>query len=187
MPSGPGVIEDSKIREIASAVPPPINTFLLTSLQDADKIIKQHRECRTSTIQLVDSVPIPELEKIREYLSGIKIVQVIHVQNENSIKEALNIESYVDAILLDSGNQSLPVKTLGGTGNIHDWKISKEIREGASCPVFLAGGLNAQNVAEAISIVKPFGIDVCSGVRTANVLDEVKLKNFFDAIVSPNI
>lgn len=121
MPSGPGVIADELIAEIAAAVPPPISTFLLTARHDADAIISQHATCRTSTIQLVDAVEPAELKRIRRELPLVKLVQVIHVRSEESIGEALEVSGYVDALLLDSGNPSLQIKELGGTGRVHDW------------------------------------------------------------------
>ena len=89
------------------------------------------------------------------------------------------IAPHVDGILLDSGNQSLTIKELGGTGRIHDWEISRAIREAVDVPVLLAGGLNADNVVEAIRLVRPFAVDLCSGVRTNGTLDEAKLASFF--------
>lgn len=179
MPSGPGVIDEDIISEIALKVPPPIATFLLTSKQNADDIILQHSKTRTNTLQLVDHLPHNELKKLREQLSEIKLVQVIHVLDEHSIDEALNVQKFVDALLLDSGNPKIKVKELGGTGRTHNWEISRKIIESVSIPVFLAGGLNPKNVKEAIEFVQPFGLDICSGVRTNNKLDEEKLKKFF--------
>jgi phosphoribosylanthranilate isomerase len=83
---------------------------------------------------------------------------------------------------LDSGNQSLAIKELGGTGRSHDWEISRRIRERLNVPIFLAGGLNPDNVITAIRQVKPFGVDVCNGVRTNGKLDEVKLSQFFTQV-----
>lgn len=178
MPSGPGPIADSLIADIAAAVPPPIATFLLTCRQDAESIIEQHATCRTSTLQLVDSVPTAELEKLRARLPGIRLVQVIHVGGEESIEEARTVAPFVDALLLDSGNQKLAVKELGGTGRVHDWRISRRIRDAVDVPLFLAGGLNAGNVAAAVAAVQPHGVDVCSGVRTDGKLDPAKLRAF---------
>jgi phosphoribosylanthranilate isomerase len=178
MPSGPGPIADSLIAEIAAVVPPPIATFLLTCRQDAESIIEQHAMCRTSTLQLVDSVAPAELEKLRARLPGITLVQVIHVGGEESIDEARMIAPFVDALLLDSGNQKLAVKELGGTGRVHDWRISRRIRDAVDVPLFLAGGLNAGNVAAAVAAVQPHGVDVCSGVRTDGKLDAAKLRAF---------
>jgi phosphoribosylanthranilate isomerase len=182
MPSGPGVIPDELIAEIAAQVPPPVATFLLTCRQDADAILAQHRLCRTSTIQLVDHVPLAQLEKLRAELKGIKLVQVIHVADEASVDEARTCAPFVDALLLDSGNQKLAVKELGGTGRTHDWSLSQKIRATAGKPVFLAGGLGAGNVAEAVRAVRPFGLDLCSGVRTHGALDQEKLIAFFAAL-----
>ena len=182
MPSGPGVIDDLLIARIAAAVPPPVATFLLTAHQDAESIIAQHQVCRTSTIQLVDSVELPELQKLRSNLAGIKIIQVIHVNDDSSVQQALAVSSLVDAILLDSGNQNLEVKELGGTGRTHDWDLSRRIRDEINIPVFLAGGLNESNIATAIRAVQPFGLDLCSGVRTGDSLDDQKLEKFFDAV-----
>ena len=83
---------------------------------------------------------------------------------------------------MDSGNPNLSIKELGGTGRTHDWELSREIRKSISIPIFLAGGLNKDNVRQAIEIVQPFGLDLCSGVRTNGQLDENKLKEFFKAI-----
>ena len=184
MPSGPGPIADSLIADIAAIVPPPIATFLLTCRQDADSIIEQHSMCRTSTLQLVDSMAPAELEKLRARLPGIRLVQVIHVGGEESIDESRMIAPFVDALLLDSGNQKLAVKELGGTGRVHDWRISRRIRDAVDVPLFLAGGLNAGNVAAAVAAVQPHGVDVCSGVRTEGKLDAAKLRAFVAAMRS---
>jgi len=182
MPSGPGPIPDDLIRTIAAAVPPGVATFLLTCKQNAPAIIEQHRTTRTSAIQIVDEFPMDEYAILKANLPGIKLVQVVHVSDEVSIQYATDVAKHVDAILLDSGNPRLPVKELGGTGRVHDWTISRTIRETVGIPVYLAGGLNADNVGDAISIAKPFAVDVCSGVRTGGKLDEKKLSAFFAAV-----
>jgi phosphoribosylanthranilate isomerase len=184
MPSGPGVIADELIAQIAASVPPPIATFLLTSRQDADAIIEQHRFCRTTTLQLVDHVPHSELRKLRHALPGIGLVQVIHVTGEASVEEACAVAGLVNALLLDSGNQKLAVKQLGGTGRTHDWRLSRRIRDDAGVPLFLAGGLNAGNVAAAVAAVAPHGLDLCSSVRSEGRLDAAKLRGFFSALAA---
>jgi phosphoribosylanthranilate isomerase len=182
MPSGPGPIPEELIASIAAKVPPSVATFLLTCKQDASSIIEQHCRTKTNTIQLVDELPTTEYGILRKELPGVKLVQVVHVQDENSVKRALEVSEYVDAILLDSGNPNLAKKELGGTGRVHDWSISKKVREAVKIPIFLAGGLNSENVAQAIEIVRPFAVDVCSGVRTNEKLDEKKLSAFFDTV-----
>lgn len=182
MPSGPGVIEEELIGEIAARVPPPVSTFLLTCARDAATIQAQHARCRTSVIQLVDAVPPEELAALRRALPGVRLVQVIHVTGEASVEEARALEGRVDALLLDSGNPALAVKELGGTGRVHDWTLSRSIVETVDLPVFLAGGLHAGNVAAAVAAVGPFGLDLCSGVRTDRDLDPAKLAAFFQAL-----
>ena len=181
MPSGPGPIDDELIKTIAASVPPPVATFLLTSEQTAEDIIAHNRRTHTNTIQIVDELLGREYDAIRVALPHVKLVQVIHVVGESSVDEAAEIAEHVDAILLDSGNPTLEIKELGGTGRRHDWKLSRKIVETCGKPVFLAGGLNAENVGEAIETVQPFGLDVCSGVRTNGRLDAAKLEQFFNS------
>jgi phosphoribosylanthranilate isomerase len=182
MPSGPGVIDETAIARIAAVVPPPIATFLLTSLHDADEIIAQQRRCRTNTLQLCDYVEFSVYARLRAALSGIALVQVIHVTGDESVDHAQKVAEHVDVLLLDSGNPTLAVKELGGTGRVHDWSLSRRIRDAVPKPVFLAGGLRSTNVREAIAAVQPFGLDLCSGVRTNDILDEQKLRSFFEAV-----
>lgn len=183
MPSGPGIITDELIHAIAKTVPQPIQTFLLTSETTTDNIIEHHRKVNTTTIQIVDALSGREYHKIREAIPNVQLVQVIHVLDEGSIKEAIEISEFVDAILLDSGNPNLPTKVLGGTGKTHNWDLSKKIREKISLPIFLAGGINKDNIKKAIEHVQPYGIDLCSSVRTNGQLDESKLEELFKAIL----
>ncbi len=182
MPSGPGVISDELARSIAAAVPPAVASFLLTSRQSAASIIEQHRFVRSNTLQIVDRLTEGSYQDLREALPGIALVQVIHIQDEESYAEALQAAPEVDALLLDSGNQKLETKLLGGTGQTHDWTISRRIVEDVDKPVFLAGGLKPENVREAVETVRPFGLDICSGVRTDGRLDERKLEQFWEQI-----
>lgn len=182
MPSGPGVIDETLIADIASRVARPTKTFLLTAQATAQAIASQHRRCRTTTLQLVDRVAPHELILLRQQLPEVGLVQVIHVRDSDAIAEAKAIAPLVDAILLDSGNQSLAIKELGGTGRTHDWSISRRIRDVIDKPLYLAGGLNPENARAAIDAVQPYGIDVCSGLRTDGKLDIVKVQAFFSAI-----
>jgi phosphoribosylanthranilate isomerase len=182
MPSGPGVISDELIAEIAASVPPAIGTFLLTSRQTVREIFAQQHACRTNTIQICDHLTSGTHRELKQALPGISIVQVVHVTGLESVEEALSIAPHVDAILLDSGNQKLAVKELGGTGRTHDWSLSRTIRERIAIPLFLAGGLTPNNVGQATAEVGPFGLDVCSGVRTDGKLDATKLRQFFAAV-----
>jgi phosphoribosylanthranilate isomerase len=183
MPSGPGVIDEATIARIAAAIPAPTETFLLTALTDADSIAAQHAGLRTTTLQLVDHVPHAHLQRLRTLSPGVRLVQVIHVTDQASVAEAEAAAPWVDALLLDSGNPALAVKQLGGTGRRHDWTLSRHIRDAvAPLPLYLAGGLNADNVCEAIRTVQPHGLDLCNGVRSEGRLDAGKLRRFFEAV-----
>jgi phosphoribosylanthranilate isomerase len=182
MPSGPGPIPEPLIAEIAARVAPPTRTFLLTSLQSAYEIAEQHARLRTTTIQIVDRLVEGTYAEIRAARPGVELVQVIHVNDEASVREALAAAPHVDALLLDSGNQSLAVKELGGTGRTHDWSLSRRIVAESGVPVFLAGGLRPDNAGAAVAAVRPFGLDLCSGVRTDGKLDEAKLTAFMQAV-----
>jgi len=184
MPSGPGPISDELIRQIAKTVPPPVATFMLTSETSVNKIIEHHHRTNTNTIQIVDSISSGSYGQFKSELPNVKIVQVIHVINERSVDEAIEISEQVDAILLDSGNPKLKIKELGGTGRVHNWQLSRLITDKSKCPVFLAGGLNPDNVRQAIEEVHPFAVDICSGVRTDGHLDRKKLELFIRNVMS---
>jgi phosphoribosylanthranilate isomerase len=181
MPSGPGVIGNDAIRRIARQVPPGVATFLLTSSVDADAVVEQQRAAGVNAVQLVDAVRPAEYERMRRAMPGVALVQVIHVRGQESVDEAREVAPHVNAVLLDSGNPSLAVKELGGTGRVHDWEVSARIRESIGVPLYLAGGLRPENVGQAVARVGPFGLDVCTGVRTDGALDGSKLAAFSDA------
>ncbi len=184
MPSGPGVISEETNRSIVATVPPGVATFLLTSRRDADSIIDQQRRTRVNTIQVCDELIEGTHAELRRAMPGVKLVQVVHVRGEDSVEVAKRVAQDVDAVLLDSGNQNLQVKELGGTGRTHDWSLSRRIVSETPVPVFLAGGLCEGNVREAIRMVRPWGVDLCSGVRTEGHLDAGKLAGFFEAVRS---
>ncbi|HRI25273.1 MAG TPA: phosphoribosylanthranilate isomerase [Ferruginibacter sp.] len=184
MPSGPGPIDDELIASIAKTIHPPIASFLLTSEQSSKEIIAHVNRVHTNTVQIVDELSEGTYDEIRAALPHLKLVQVIHVTGNESIRQAQDIQQHVDALLLDSGNPKAAIKTLGGTGNTHNWNISRELVEAVDVPVFLAGGLHAGNVQEAIGTVKPYAVDICSGVRTNGKLDVQKLQHFIHAVKS---
>ena len=182
MPSGPGPIAEDEIADIVATVPPGVTTMLLTSRGDGAGIVAQLRRTRAGVVQLVDDVPTATYKVLRDVVPNVKIVQVVHVSGPASLDDALAVAEHVDALLLDSGNPRLAVKERGGTGRVHDGSLSRAIRESAGVPVFLAGGLRAENVGDAIAAVAPFGVDVCSGVRSEGRLDRSKLRAFVRAV-----
>lgn len=182
MPSGPGIIDTALIAEVARIAPPTVATFLLSSATDAQQLIAEAATTAVSTLQIVDAVPAGTYRHIRRALPALKLVQVIHVEDERAVDEARALSGEVDAILLDSGRPSAPVRELGGTGRAHDWEISRRVVAATALPVFLAGGLRPENVARAVATVGPFGLDLCSGVRSGGRLDQTKLAAFMQAV-----
>ena len=182
MPSGPGVIPETRIAAIATTIPPGVASFLLTSERDPAALVDQQRRCCCSTVQICDRMEEDAYDFLRAAMPGIALVQVVHVTGEEALAEAERVAPYVNAILLDSGNPQLAVPELGGTGRRHDWMISARIRVAVPVSVFLAGGLRPHNVAEAVATVGPFAVDVCTGVRSDGRLDEAKLAAFVSAL-----
>ncbi|APR77283.1 Phosphoribosylanthranilate isomerase [Minicystis rosea] len=183
MPSGPGVIDDASIAEIARAVPPPVSRFLLTSRTDARGVIAHAAACGVDTVQLVDAVDLDVYAEVRRALPHLRIVQVLHVEGGHVVEDAVRVAPHVDAILLDSGITSGAVRELGGTGRTHDWAISRRVVEAvAPRPVFLAGGIGEANIGEAVARVRPHGIDLCSSVRSDGRLDEAKVRRLVAAL-----
>ncbi len=176
MPSGPGPIADELIREIAVSAPPAVGTFLLTSRTEPDQVVEHVLGARVNTVQLVDDVPRETYDALRKHAPWVRIVQVLHVQDGRVLDEARAIQDSVDAILLDSGRPNAAVRELGGTGRTHDWGVSARLAAESMIPVFLAGGMRPENVSEAVERVRPYGIDLCSGVRVNGRLDPTRLE-----------
>ncbi|MBD3166347.1 phosphoribosylanthranilate isomerase [bacterium] len=182
MPSGPGMIGEDTAAQIAAWTPPGVTAVLLTMETQADVIIEQQKRTGVGALQLVDHVEPEQHRQVREALPGIDLIQVIHVTGPEVVADAVDAAETSDAILLDSGTPDAEIKVLGGTGKAHDWKVSREIVQRVGKPVFLAGGLNAGNVREAYESVRPFGVDICSGIRTEMQLVEEKLAAYMEAV-----
>ena len=184
MPSGTGIIDMATAARLAGGVPPPIATFLLSSATEPEELLAQCRQVAPTTLQIVDMVDPAAYALLRRELPALRLVQVVHVTSEQTVPEALAVATLVDALLLDSGSPDAPVRLLGGTGKVHDWAISRRIVDDSPVPVFLAGGLTPANVTAAIRGVRPFGVDLCTGLRTEGELDESKLAAFMQAVAA---
>jgi phosphoribosylanthranilate isomerase len=182
MPCGPNIIDDDLISRIVRSVPPPISAFLLTSRTEPDDVVSHVLASGADTVQLVDAVPDATHAALRRHAPSVRIVQVLHVADETALDEARRLEHAVDAFLLDSGRPEAAVKVLGGTGRTHDWHISARIVSSIQRPVFLAGGIRPDNVADAIRTVRPFGIDLCTGIRPDGRLNESRLQSLISQI-----
>lgn len=184
MPSGTGIIDLDRARELAARTPPPVASFLLSCATRAEDLIAEARLVAPTALQIVDAVDSGAYARLRRELPALKLVQVLHVTGAGTIEEARRIADEVDVILLDSGAPEAPVRQLGGTGRVHDWSISRRIVEAVGVPVLLAGGLTPDNVVQAIRTVRPFGVDLCTGLRTQGSLDAAKLVSFMAAVGS---
>ncbi len=184
MPSGWGPIPDDDIAGLVRATPPGVTSCLLSSRADADALIEQQRHVRANAIQIVDAFPLDGYERVREACPGVTLLQAVHVGDDSAIAAAERVAPFVDGIILDTGSPHGATKVLGGTGQTHDWSISARIVKAVDTPVFLAGGLKPHNVAEAIRTVRPWGIDLCTGVRSGDnmALDPAKLRAFMQAV-----
>ncbi len=178
MPSGPGPIDDDRIEEIAGAIPPGVTAVLLTSETEPDAVVDHVTRTRVGAVQLVDAVPEDTYRALRRALPMVKVIQVLHVEGPASVDDARRAEPFVDALLLDSGRPNAAVRELGGTGRTHDWAVSRTIVDTVDRPVLLAGGLRTDNIAEAIVAVRPWAVDVCSGLRPTGALDADRLATF---------
>jgi len=182
MPSGPGPIADPLIAAIAATVPPPVTAVLLTSETRAADIAAHATRTGVGTVQIVSEIDPAELRSLARLLPRLRRVQVIHVDGPGALARSDRYAALVDAFLLDSGRPNAAVPTLGGTGDVHDWAVSAAFVARSPRPVFLAGGLDAANVGAAIARVRPFGVDVCSGLRSGGNLDPARLAAFVAAV-----
>jgi len=168
-------VEDAKC--IIDRLPPFVSTVAVTHLQDADKIIEMCKFLGVTTVQIHDYISPEAVKYCAKELTGMKIIKAVHVidgDKEGTIKMAHSFEGVADALLLDSRT----VERLGGTGKTHDWNISKEIVEQISIPVMLAGGLTDKNVYDAVMKVRPYAVDVNSGVEIDGNKDPDKVYGF---------
>jgi phosphoribosylanthranilate isomerase len=182
MPSGPGPISDAVIAQIAAFTPPPVASFLLTSETTAEAISAHIKATGTSVVQIVTPIDPAQSAKLAQLEPHVRRVQVIHVEGCEALDLIPVYAPHVHAFLLDSGRPGAVVAELGGTGRTHDWAVSAAFVQACPLPVFLAGGLNAANVGDAIRQVRPFGVDLCSGVRSDGQLDRVKLQAFMESV-----
>lgn len=181
--SGPEVIDDdARIARLVRRVPVGATAVLLTRDADPDVVVARVRATGVGAVQLCDAVPAEVRRALRHHAPGVRILQVVHVTGPQAIDEARALGPEVDVVLLDSGAPGGPAPVYGGTGATHDWTLSRAIVDLARHPVWLAGGLRAANLATAVATVRPVGVDVCSGLRTAGRLDPEKLGAFVAAL-----
>ncbi|MGE5328340.1 MAG: phosphoribosylanthranilate isomerase [Deltaproteobacteria bacterium] len=170
-------IDENTAREIVRTLPPFCSSVMVVITTDIKEIVELSRYIGVTAIQLHGENSPEDILNIKRELPFVKIIKTLHVTNIETINNCKKYFKIADAILLDSTNFS--GGAVGGTGLTHDWSISRKIVEESPIPVILAGGLNPENVAEAVKIVEPYGVDVQSGVNGEDGFkDYAKLERF---------
>lgn len=182
LPTATQELTDEQIAGIAGAVGDEIGTFLLTALEDPDEIVEKVKRCGVNTVQLWDRLPLGVYRDLRRALPDVSIAQSIHVIDETAIDQARDLADVADALVLSSTNPEPPFRWTDPHGRTHDWEISRRIVESVHVPVILSGGLTRRNVADAIRRVRPYGVEVCSGVRRDGALDTSRLVRFLESL-----
>ena len=170
-------VDKFKAREIATFAKGKCDVSLVTHLTNAKEIIELTKFIGNNTIQLHSDISEDEVLLIRKELPNVKLVRLIHVSSDGKICTDYQKMKYVDFYLLDSFN--LKTNQVGGTGLTHDWNKSRKLISILNKPTFLAGGLNPNNVKEAIKLARPYGVDVNSGCKNdKGVKDKDKVRDF---------
>jgi phosphoribosylanthranilate isomerase len=180
MPTGPGPIAEAQAAAIAAGAAPWAPPVLLTARETAEGIAGHAAEVGVRAVQIVNHVPPGTLARLAAIAPGLGRIQVVHVEDDGALDLIAAYAPHVTAFLLDSGRPGR--RELGGTGRVHDWRVSTEFVRRTRRPVFLAGGLTETNVGEAIRRVRPFGVDLCTGVRVNGALDPERLDAFMEAV-----
>ena len=160
-PSTSSFLLPEQVAEIVSCLPPLCSTVLVTHLSRPEELIPMLKISQVSTVQLHGDTKPAEAFEIKKQLPFLKTYKVVHVFDDSAIQEAGQYIGSVDAIILDTALKA--TGQVGGTGKTHDWSISKKIVHSVPLPIILAGGLNPENVVQAIHLVRPYAVDVNSG------------------------
>jgi phosphoribosylanthranilate isomerase len=162
-------------RALFSVLPPFVTRVLVTHRTKLGEVADLIRETGATAVQLHGDFPLVAIPALREATPHVSIIKCVHVTGEEAIAAAGAAARVADAVLLDSKVRG----RIGGTGKTHDWSISARIVSGLAKPVILAGGLNSDNVKEAIDRVRPYGVDANSGTRaTPGAKDHAKIRAF---------
>lgn len=178
---GPSLTED-QIRAVTESVPDSVGTFLMTTRRSAPDLARLARNTGVNTLQLWDEPEPDAYAHLRSAIPGLSIVQSIAVVGPEAVDRAIEVASLVDALVLDSAHRAAPARWEHQHGRTHDWQLSRRITEEVGIPVILSGGLSHRNVADAIRAVRPYGVEVCTGVRTKGALDTTLLVQFLEGL-----
>lgn len=183
----PGENTFQRAREIVTALPPGKTAVALTMSTDVDEIVRMAEAVLPDIVHIstdMEDVPLPALQELKRRLpASVKIMKAISVVDESSLVAALKFASASDFLLLDT--KSRDVAGIGVSGMTHDWNISRKIVEQAGIPVILAGGISAENVAEGMRRVRPYGVDTNTHTNVPGDLvtkDMARVQAFVNAV-----
>jgi phosphoribosylanthranilate isomerase len=128
-------------------------------VQEVEHIVRQ---LKPFAVQLHGFESNAFLHAVRDAVPGVKVIKTVHVDETGTIHGGLPESDYLDFLLLDTVSHQI-----GGTGKTHNWATSARLVEQSTVPVLLSGGLSSSNVCDAIRAVKPYGVDVASGVESS--------------------
>ena len=178
LPDGPhdGLTEEM-VGTIVDGLPPLLAAVTITYERTLGGLLRMLRTCRTPVLQAHGAHDRDTILRLKGEMPHLKVIKSITVTDRDSaLGEVSAWESVADCLILDSLD-SLSGR-LGATGLVHDWNISRGIVEISSLPVILAGGLTPENVAEAIDAVRPWGVDVHTGVEIDGRFSRERLSAF---------
>jgi phosphoribosylanthranilate isomerase len=171
----PRYLAPEKAREIIEQMPPEILKVGVFVNESLEKIREITEIARLDAIQL-HGEETPEFVRELKAKTNLEIIKAFRVSESFKPETVLQYET--DAILLDAYSP----KEHGGTGETFDWEIAKKVQE-IFPKMYLAGGLSAENVVEAVENVQPFAVDACSCLEIAKGFkDPRKLKDFIFAV-----
>jgi phosphoribosylanthranilate isomerase len=177
VPSSPRNLTLEKAETLLGQVPVFVDSVVVTAPKSIDRLVKFCERLKPSAIQIHGKEQL-DFSKIRDKIKHSQLIKTVYV-TEDALNERVveNLKTF-DAVLLDSFSK----EQYGGTGKIHDWTLSRQIKEAvAPVPVVLAGGLKPENVKEAVLAVEPYAVDVASGVETSpGVKDHIKIRAFVE-------
>jgi phosphoribosylanthranilate isomerase len=164
-----------KAEKLFRQVPPFVKSVLVTVPTSIIELAEACEKLNPDAVQ-IHGANLRSVALFREKLSATPLIGAVNANSADALEVAQVASKMFDAVLLDS----LADGQYGGTGIVHDWTLSKCIRKAVHpTPLILAGGLNPENVAEAVRVVQPYAVDVSSGVELQpGRKDNQKMTNF---------
>ncbi len=177
VPASPRNLTPERAETLLRHVPVFVDSVVVTAPQSIEGLAEICERLKPTAIQIHGKKSF-DASEIRERTKGTRLIKTVYVTKDALNEAAIEELKLFDAVLLDSFTKG----QYGGTGMVHDWTLSKQIREAvAPLPVILAGGLKPENVKEAVQTVQPYAVDVASGVELRPAIkDHEKVRAFVE-------